>query len=105
MQVMAAGFLMIVMMVVANPAKGSIISETHSPLPWLQKLALTGIFALQFYRPVLDSAKAASVDERTDRIPFATLTGIVLVFKCCFGVIGAYLIELKLNGAIFKDEA
>lgn len=62
---------------------------------------MIGIFALQFSRPVLETPKAASLDEKTDRLPIAALTGIVLVFKCCFGLIGAYLIELKLNGAIF----
>lgn len=80
------------MMVVANPAKASIVNETYKSATTLQKIALTGIFALQFSRTVLEIPKAASSDEKTDRIPLTALTGIILVFKCCFGVIGAYLI-------------
>jgi hypothetical protein len=45
-QVLAGALLMMVMMVVANPAKESTITEKQAPLPVLQKVALSGIFAL-----------------------------------------------------------
>jgi len=61
---------------------------------------MLGIFALQFSRPVLDSPHHVSPSE----MPIITSNTIALIFKCCFGYIGAFLFDLMLNGALIRSE-
>lgn len=45
-QIKATFVLMILIIIAANPAKKADITEPHDAATWLQKLAMTGIFAL-----------------------------------------------------------
>jgi len=97
--------LTFLIIVAANPTKQANITQPQPETTWLQKLALTGIFVLQYSRMIMETPRLASVEEKSDKWPLALLIGSGFLLKCTFGYFGAQLIQIKASDAINKVES